>query len=315
MKTAALALPIILPLAAVSLAGSAFGGELDKARVSAEARWVAHFDFAAFQKTTLFTEVMKESMLEDFDIEEVKSELGIDPLKVVKSATLYGTGADPEDAVAIIVGTSEIDVLMAMLQGQDNYRSIQEGNLALHGWEENGEVDGLWYVHQTPNGGDRVIALSDDRANLMHAARVLRGELPNLSRASNPKFTASPRAGSYLFVAASDLSGLSGVEPISAVAGMADRITVDIGEHEGRLYARVAIDTTDADDAANISSVVKGGIALLQIAAGASGEGVPPAARNLIQALKVQDRGTEVLLEFEYDTSRLIQEVKSLEEY
>ncbi|TDJ66900.1 MAG: hypothetical protein E2O39_15690 [Planctomycetota bacterium] len=311
----ALVLPLLLPITAAALAGSALGGELDKSRVSAEARWIAHFDLEAFQKTTLFREVMKDQVLEDLDLEELRAKFGIDPFETIKSATLYGMGADPEDAVAIIVGTSAIDTLLQMLMTQASYRSIQEGDLALHGWEEHGDIDGLWYVHQTPNGGDRVVVLSDDRVNLMHAARVLRGELPNLARASDPKITATPRAGSYLFVAASDLSGLSGIEPVSAVAGMANRLTLDIGEHDDRLYARVSIDTMNVDDAINITNVVKGGIALLQIAAGVSGSDVPPAVRNLIQALEIQSRGTEVLLEFEYDIRRLIEDVKSLEDH
>ena len=175
MNTAALALPLFLPLSAVALAGSALGGELDKTRVSADARWIAHFDLEAFQKTTLFREVMKDEVLEDFDLEEIRAELGIDPFETIKSATLYGTGADPEDAVAIIVASSAIDTVLEKLMGEENYRSIREGALALHGWEEDGEIDGLWYVHQTPNGGDRIVVLSDDRLNLMHAARVLRG--------------------------------------------------------------------------------------------------------------------------------------------
>lgn len=315
MNKAALALPILLPLSAVAVAGSALGGELDKTRVSAEARWVAHFDLDAFQKTKLFTEVMKQDAFDEIDVAEIREKFGIDPFATVKSVTLYGTGADPENAVAIITGTSELDTLLTMLQGQENHRTIQEGNLTLHGWEEHGDVDGLWYVHQTPDGGDRVVALSDDRANLMHAARVLRGDLPNLSRASNPRVTASPRPGSYLFVAAADLSGLSGVEPVSAVAGMADRLAIDVGEHEGLLYARVAVDTVSGEDATKIADIVRGGIALIQVAAGMSGDDVPPAARNLIQALRVQERGTEVLLEFEYDIGRLIQDVKSLEDY
>jgi hypothetical protein len=78
----------------------AHAGGLNPSNVSADAKWLLHYDADAARSSEI-SELMIEK-LSDIDrrrIRAVERLLSIDPLEGIKSVTLHGTSARPEDAI------------------------------------------------------------------------------------------------------------------------------------------------------------------------------------------------------------------------
>jgi len=306
MKRLLLAATCLSLLAPASLAGG-----FDRRLISADADWVAHFDIEAFLASSLFRSIADHDL--DFDIRndddyrEFADELGVDPLAVAKSLTLYGTDERPDDPVAILWATAEFDRVIERIRREDEYRSLTEHGLELHGWNDDGD-NGAFHVYTT-RAGERLVIYADTTRQIADAVQVLRGERPSLSQSTEPRLTAEPAVGAFLFVqAAGGLSSLSGLDPVSTVAEMANGLILEVGESRSRINLRLAIDTESGEDAMGISQIINGARALAALAGG----DIPQEVLGLINAVQVQSRGTQVLIEFNYDSTQLLRDLEEI---
>jgi len=307
--------PLLALAPLLLLAPSLQADGLDKSRVAAGTRWIAHVDVEGFLGTEIGKAIVAQEkngdLDADLDFDEIREELGIDPLKDLKSITLYSTSENPEDAVAIVSTTANIERALEKAREDESYRSFESDGLTLHSWTDGGE-GGYAYIHQVSET-ERVVVLSDSQARVMAGARVVRGQADNLKESANPAVTASPSPGSFLFIAAAEgLDGISGMEALSEVAGMVEGFTMELGESKGEFFASVHVQTARDEDAVNIANIVTG---LKSLAAlGASDPDMGAILQDLVNNVHIDTLGAMVRAEFRFPSKRLLEIIESFDE-
>lgn len=295
LSVAALAVPLLAPLPSSAAEG------LQKTSIAADARWVVHFDVQGFLASGLGREItgMIERGEIDADLDEVRQELGIDPLQDLRAVTVYGRGEpDEKDAVVLVTASPAADAVLEHLQQSDDYHRVDAEGLTLHVFED----EAYAYVRDT--GGGRLFVVSGDPQRVAGAVRVLDGQERNLLQSSTPALTGTPRPGSFLFVEFADLAALDDIDFDSYTMENAHGLVVEAGQSAGHLFVDASVDTGDLTQAQNLAQVIQGAKALVSLA---GGDDVPPAARELIQSIQVQAMGTRISVHLDAPVASLVE--------
>jgi hypothetical protein len=295
MLTALLSLVLCLPTTS--------GDPVRRERLPAEVDFVMHLDLEGFKTTNLYRMVLEsEDMQTDFDeLGEIEERFGLDPLRDLRAFTLFKVENEEEPTVVLLSTSTKVDAALEKLKHERGYRRLSEGAIELHTWKEEDHADESVFAYLHGAGDERVVVLASQRESAVRAARVLRGELPSLAK-SGTGLTVAPAEGSFLYMSASDLSEMDEFAPASQVFGLAQGLQFDVGEAGGFLRAHVGVTTKNADDAFELANVVNGFVSLARLAGREAGE-----ALELLTGLKVQSRGTNVTLDFEYELERLVE--------
>jgi hypothetical protein len=301
-------LPLAAALALATLAPQSAASELKREWISPDAQLVLHFDIEGFQRTTIWKLLLEHKDDFEFDeLDEIRDEFGIDPFVDLKSITAYSTEDDNEDGVALVVATANIENALVRLRKEKDYSLLMVDGLELHVWTEDGEEDGVAYIHDIGNG-ERVVVLSDSQARTIEAARIVRGEAPNHLNAGADRLPITPAFGSFFYLTTASLPGLDDLPPASRIAGLTKNIHVDVGETNGSLNASIAVMTGAPEDAVQASKMIEGFKAIGYFAAQDLG------VANLLEAIRVDTRGSEILITFSYNVRNLVEEIKALED-
>jgi hypothetical protein len=285
--------------------------ELKRDRLPADVDFVVHLDLEGFKQTELFKQALSKGDM-DFDLDElgeIEEEFGIDPLTDVRAVTLFKVKSEEDPTVVLFSSTDKVDQALERLKREGGYHPVHSGGIHLHTWGDDGD-DGermFAYVH-APAGAERVVVLASNEASALRAARVLRGEEASHARAGT-LLTLAPTRGSFLYVAAAEIPGLDDFTPASQVIGLAQGIQLDLAEAGGYLRAHMGVTTGSPEDALNISSVANGLISLAKLAGAEAGE-----ALELLTGLRLNTRGSEVMLDFEFEVQRLLEILAALDE-
>jgi len=285
--------------------------ELKRERLPADVDFVVHIDVEGFKATQLWKHVSEKGNELDFDIDEldeIRDELGIDPLTDVRAITLYKIESEEDPTVVLFSSTSKVDEALAKHQHEHDYRKITSSGIELHTWGDADDPDDddrmYAYVHSV--GEERVVVVASSEQSAVHAARVLRGEDPSHAGAGT-LLTLAPARGSFLYMAAAEIPHLGEFTPASQVFGLAQGIQVDLGEAGGYLRAHMGVTTGSAEDALNISNVLNGLVSLARLAGNELGE-----LLELLTGIRLNTRGSEVLFDFEFGVDRLIEILEEL---
>lgn len=291
------------------------GDELKRERLPADVDFVMHFDFEGFKQTELWKQVSSgldqadlKADLEDFD--ELRTRFGIDPLTDVRAVTLFKVKSEEDPTVVLFSTTAKVDEALKNFQKEKGYARLSEGGIELHTWktEDDGHEETVCaYVHSVANG-ERVVVLASNKESALRSARVLRGEAPSHATAGT-LLSITPARGSFLYIAASEIPHLDEFTPASQVFGLAQGIQVDLGEAGGFLRAHMGLATESPEKASDISRFVDGMIALGSLAREELGSAV-----EFLRALRLNTRGSEVTIDFEFGVQRLVEILKSLDE-
>ena len=286
--------------------------ELKRERLPADVDFVVHFDMEGFKQTQLWKSLsdgpqgaeLREGLE---DMHEFKEHFGIDPFTEVRAVTLFKTKTEEEPTVVLFSTSPEIDGALTRFQKEAGYQRITESGIELHTWSE-GDGDTVFaYVH-TAASQERVVVLAGNRASALRAARVLRNEEPSHAR-DGSLLRVAPAPGSFLYLASAEIPHVAEFTPASQVFGLAQGIQVDLGEAGGFLRGHMGVTTGSPEDALNISNVANGLISLARLASDEVGE-----AMELLTGLRLNTRGSEVTVDFEFGIERLMEILRSLED-
>lgn len=297
----------------------AAAGVLQKERIPAGARWLAHLDVEAMRGSRLFALVREESAKDGSDemdegLAEFRSFAGLDPIQDFQSLTLFSASQSEEGCVALLAGDSKVDSALENLKTLENYHTTPAQGHVLHTWGGDGET---WYayVHRARGSEERLVVASQDTTELVRAISVLEQEGESLAQAARPMIRATPAAGSILFAAAGEgLKELGEIEPVSAVAKLTKAIVLDVGEDRGALSARVSIDTRTPEDAQRIHQVLQGAVALVGLAGGDGQDEAHAKLQGLLASLRFSVSNTRVDAVFRHDIEELLEDLRSLDE-
>jgi hypothetical protein len=296
---------LLLATAGWLFLSAARADELKRDRLPADVDFVVHLDIEGFKQTELFRQAMAEGGEMHVDLEdlaEIREEFGIDPLTDVRAVTLFKVQSEEDPTVVLFSSTDKVDQALELLKGKGGYRAAVSGGVQLHSWgDSDGDDERMFaYVH-APSGAERVVVLASNETSAARAARVLRGEEPSHAT-SGALLTLAPTRGSFLYVAAAKIPGLDEFTPASQVIGLAQGIQLDLAEAGGFLRAHMGVTTASPEDALNVSNIANGLISIAKLAGAEMGE-----ALELLTGLRLNTRGSEVLLDFEFDVERLLE--------
>lgn len=288
--------------------------ELKRERLPADVDFVVHIDVEGLKQTQLWKHITEHGEGMDFDIDEldeVRDELGIDPLTDVRAVTLYKVESEEDPTVVLFSSTSKVDEALVKHQKERDYRRVTRSGIELHTWgDDDGDDDERMFAYIHPIGEERVVVLSSSEHSAVRAARVLRGEDPSHASAG-VLLTLAPARGSFLYMAASEIPHLDEFTPASKskVFGLAQGIQVDLGEAGGYLRGHMGVNTASSEDALNISGVLNGLISFARLAGSEMGE-----LLELLTGIRLNTRGSEVTLDFEFGVERLLEILSAVQD-
>lgn len=294
---------------------SAQAGALNTQRVAANAEWVAHVNVEAIAASKLFKSALENAgaMHMNLDgMDEMKEHLGIDPLKDLKDATIYGAG-DPEDGNMVIVANANgnVDQAVAKLKEQMPIVELTVAGQTILKIDQDGD-ETFFQVRPGKSSDDRVVIVARSQENISKAIDVLDGKAANLASAADSPLAkaATPGAGSMLFAAAKGLPWMVNDEdgdendPASQILRTSDRLSLDLGEDGPNSYVNLLVGTGSEDDAKNIGDVLNGFMAMGRLAIGNQPELAD--AKALMSSVKLATAGKDVRVEMRHNTDDLI---------
>jgi hypothetical protein len=266
--------------------------------VDADARVLIHVDVAALSGTTLFR-LLAANADTGFEeaLDEFEGEVGLDPLRDVRSVTVYSNDADAH-WVALLRTTEKLDQALEALRERPGYAQREVDGKTVHALEEDGST---WYGHlyRSPAGAERLFVITEDEAALVEAVRVVDGKVANVGSAAEPAVATAPSPGAVLFVSADrGLGELGDFHPSAEVSKLVKSVLFECGEAGGELFASLRLTAAGDKEAREIHDVIQGGLALASLLSGRSDE--TNALGDMIDALDVRRRDAAVTFEFRY---------------
>ncbi len=287
---------------------TSLAGPLRPEFVGSHATWVVHFDVEALMGSSVGPFLLKEAPFEGGDFDELR-ELGIDPVKDIKSITAFGADDNGEDATGILETTDAIDGAIAKVAAHaDDYQKIAEGNMVIHSWNDGDES---WYLYTKPGAeaGRRLAVLAGSLERLRSAALTLERGAGEKAKCLDG---VRPRAGSVLFVSASQIpKALEEHEEASRVMKFARALVLDVGEAAQQIYADITLDTDGPDSATTLMQMALGLKAFGQMAC--AGEPEMAQICRLFDAIRVAADGAKVRGSFSFDCKALVEIAAQIE--
>lgn len=298
MKTLA-----IITTTALLMGGSVRAGTLSPADVDAEAKWLAHLDMEAFQRSTIGAYAVKQ--IRQRMEEENESPIGIDvdmALSEIHSVTAYGSEFKdrPEERSALVMRTGNraraiIDGFIAnaeaTAEGEPPVKPVVGSDLSAYELE-----GGVFFAFAQ----DNVLIASKSFAQLLRANAILEGEAASLAQSDSELLQAEPE-GFFFVASVNELDTLDGVPPQARILQKATGGQLSIGEVGAMLRSNLVLATQDNQVADQLYRIVQGMIALASFA-----EVEDESFALLTENLAVSKGDRQVSIDFVMEAQRFI---------
>jgi hypothetical protein len=252
----------LLPVLACVLPAAA--GPLPASYIPPDAQWVVHVDIEKGLRSSIGSYVTAHPGEFAFDgVEAIRATTGINPLADIKDVTVFGSGCDPEQGVALVHTTGAVDAFLdAARKKESTFAPVTHGAYTLDSWTEAGSTR-FGFVRSLGEN-ERLILVAQDADRL--AAAIARTERPAAVAGENALLAHPPKGSSVVFVAARGLGSMAS-NPKTMMLQQAEALVLDLGEEEGFLYADLSVTTHSPQDAQDLLAAINGCVALARIGA------------------------------------------------
>ena len=283
-----------ISLAVLGVTTGAWAGPLLREQVSAQAKWVIHFDAERFREGKLGAFYTNDLMPQHLADAEAKTGFDFGPLfRALKSATAYGPdfGAESQQSGVVLLQSDA-----------DAVRGLKE-HLAAHTKRVKGEAFPIYWLDKDTLAAtlhEGRVLLGKSPEHLRAAAEVLEGKRPNLTNGAAFKDLAEA-TNHFILVAGAE--GLSGNVPLPAVAKMfrkADGLRLRLDEQGGKLLLNISLQAESAAVAGQMKLVLDGVLAW-----GSIEKSDDENTRVLLDSARVSTDGRRVSLSAEYPVERV----------
>jgi hypothetical protein len=288
---------------ALVLAATTFAAPINKATVSGKAEWVLHVDNEAFLKTKLGQAIRAELAAQGLEqkLADFKAVFSFHPIDDIKNITIYGVGKEPTQGVVLVQGNFDQAKLDALVRMNATFKSADYGKYKVDSWidenKPNSErIYGVWH------GTDRLL-LSQGEAAVKTALDVLDAKADT---AVGKTLIGEPVKGAFLTITAEKVGEMVKGDQNAAVFQQAERLTLTLGEKDGRCFITGALATKSKDEATTINQALQGMLAFVKLA---TMEKMPKVA-EIANAMKIIAENESVGLHFEWDSADLIATLK-----
>jgi hypothetical protein len=259
---------------------------LPRRALPADTAFVLHFDARTFLASSWW-----QALQSSEELRMVREQFGVDPFKDLLSVTVLGRDDKGDGAAVLVRTTDKADGVLEMLRGVDGYATVDEDGLSLERWGQ--EDDGVFAsLFATPNG-DRVAILAKTPKDVVRVVQAAEGGAPRLAEATRPAIDASPRPGAFWYVEVGLPFGeLLADTPVATVANGVERLTIELGEHDGKIFIELKARAKDRNVARRIADVINGARAL--VSNFGLMEQMPFAVQDLYDGLIAEVQGNDV---------------------
>ncbi len=281
-------------------AGAASAGGVDRAHVSAKAKWVVHLDVAGLLGSGLGEHLLKRLAEPDAaaKLNGFVRLFNFDPTRDLSAITLYGESYDPAGGVAIIKAQVDRERLMTLLEVNEGREVSQYGKHELYRWFQKPEGKGDDGVRWGAFHGEDLVVIGREKKVLQEALDVLDGKADSLAKVRTATVLPAALRGSFFQVAGEGFSVPKGAEPKAAVLRKLAALAMDVGEVRGELFIDIVLTAKAEKDAQQVRDILRGMLALANLAqeqAAEQGKPVGPWA-PVLKGMEVGGRGTGVEL-------------------
>lgn len=266
----------------------------------ADTAFVLHFDARAFLASSWWQALgdlpeLVEQLSSSDELRMVREQFGFDPFKDLLSVTVLGRDDKGDGAAVLIRTTDVVDGGVEALRDVDVHGAVQHAGLPLDRWGD--DTDGVYgSFHATPNG-DRVAIIGRTAEDVARVVRAADGDAPGLNQASAPAIDAAPRAGTFLYLEVGlPLGKLLQETPVAKVANGVQRLTIELGEADGKIFVEAKVRAKDRSNARRIADLVNGARAVVTNLGLL--DRVPPPVQDLYDGLMAEVEGSDVRLGF-----------------
>jgi len=279
-------------------ASGAVAGGLDKNIVGGEANWVAHVDVEAFNNTQI-GKIIRRHLEETGELEKLKAFKAIfsfNPLDDIRNVTIYGRGKEKENAVAVIQARFDRDTLLELLHKNATHKQIRYGGHQIQSWideKHKGNEDERTYG--SFHGKDTVVLGSCLEA-VKKSLDVLDGKVKSARQKKVFRLLKKAPDGVVITAAANGLGKMAQQWERALMLKNTNQSCLFIGENDGMFYIDLKLDATSVETATELTQMIQGVIALLNLA----GRDQPEIA-ELAAAIKLTTRKRLVQVHFEKD--------------
>jgi len=124
---------------AVLMAGVSFGGPVNKSEISSTAKWAIHLDAEKFLMSRIGKMLVDETTNVDLKkgLDVLRATIHFDPLKDVRSVTLFGNSYTKDGGVAVLKGRPNADAVNAVekiVLLSKTHEQIPYGTKVIHTW-------------------------------------------------------------------------------------------------------------------------------------------------------------------------------------
>ena len=251
--------------------------------MAAGAKWLVHIDFDAARDSKLGEHFIAQALETEHakkGLEKLHDELGMDPRKDVHGATAYGTDFTQHTGVLVVYAVADKEKLLSHLKSKPDFAESKsaDGSHDVYSWTENmgkGDKHTVWASF--PKTGVGVMAENAD--NLNAALDVLGGKG---GLATSSSLLADAPKGVIVRGAVEGL-GAAKLPIQSPLVKQIDDVTLAIGETEGLDFVHVKVNTTGADAAKQMKSMVDGFRGMIGLQASSQ-----PELQKMLNGLKVE---------------------------
>ncbi|RKY05735.1 MAG: hypothetical protein DRP66_10290 [Planctomycetota bacterium] len=293
---------ILLAVCALLPASAAIAGGFNKNIVSGDANWVAHVDVEGFNNSAIgriirrhLDETGKLQKLEAF-----KAVFSFHPLDDIRGVTIYGRGKEKENAVAVIQAKFDKETLLKLLGQNATHKEIKYGKYQIQSWiddKHKGNEDERQYG--SFHGADTVV-MGTGLDAVRKSLDVLDGEAKNARQKKVFRLLRKAPRGAVVVAAANGLGKMAEQWDRAVMLKNTNQSCLLIGETEGAFYIDLKLDATSSETAAELTQMIQGVIALLNL----TGRDQPKVA-ELAAAIKLTTKKKLVHMHFEKDVEEM----------
>jgi len=289
---------------------------LPRRALPADTAFVLHFDARTFLASSWWQALgdmpeVVQALQSSEELRMVREQFGIDPFQDLLSVTVLGRDDKGEGAAVLVRTTDKADGVLQTLRGLDVHSAVQQSGLQLDRWGAEG--DGVFASYYATPDGDRVAILAKTPSDVVRVVQAAEGSTPRLAAADRPRVVATPRAGAFCYVEVGLPFGeLLANTPVATVANGVERLTIELGEHDGKVFIELKARTKDRNVARRIADVVNGARAL--VSNFGVMEKMPFAVQDLYDGLIAEVQGNDVRLGLDLparDLVYMLSELKS----
>lgn len=293
-----------LTLAAMCLmvASPLMAAPLDKSQIPADAQWFIAVDVEGLVASKVGTAVIEEANKQGLDImmDAAKGAIGFNPLKDLKTVTLYGTKFGADSGVIILEGKFDKDKIIRVLQLNKSFKQDKIGDHTIYEWLDTlkGGQFGVSVSHaggqpttdsKQPadmkrfgafHGDNKAVVATSDTL-LKAALELLDGKGESIAKKDDKGIP----SGKDAFVAAyvTNLEAADAKPEAAFLKKIAGGWFV-MGEKDDAVFARLAVTARDEATGKDLGQVADGFVALLRLVQ-------PPDGQKAVQTAKAGIEG------------------------